>query len=159
MTDNPDLQNRQHSRQPIDSSGNSSNIVYLNKAPAVHNKSTRQFTSRCVSRSITSNAAVASANAPQIVSFHRTELDQILNIYSYKVADGEWRDYAIDMLKDRAIFSVFRRSSEVPLHCIEKNPKFARRQGAYSVTGADGRVLKRGHELASVLKVLAKNRS
>ena len=94
-----------------------------------------------------------SAKTPEIVSFNRRELDQILRVYGFKVAAGEWRDYAIDMLRDRAIFSVFRRTSEVPLHCIEKNPKHARKQGMWSVTGADGRILKRGHDLAAVLKV------
>jgi hypothetical protein len=88
-----------------------------------------------------------------IVSFDRRELDQILRIYGFKVADGEWRDYAIDMLKDRAVFSVYRRSSEVPIYTIEKDPKLARRQGAFSVINASGQVLKRGHELASVLQV------
>lgn len=88
-----------------------------------------------------------------IVSFNRRELDQILRVYGFKVAAGEWRDYAIDMLRDRAIFSVFRRTSEVPLHCIEKNPRLSRRQGMWSVTGADGRILKRGHDLEAVLRI------
>ena len=72
------------------------------------------------------------------------------------VAAGEWRDYAIDHLKDRAVFSVFRRTSEVPLFRIEKNPKLARRQGAFSVTAASGLIVKRGHDLAQVLKVFDK---
>ena len=72
------------------------------------------------------------------------------------VADGEWRDYAMDFLKDRAVFSVFRRSTEYPLYRIEKNPKYARKQGAYSVVSAAGHILKRGHELARVLAVLEK---
>jgi hypothetical protein len=72
------------------------------------------------------------------VTFDRRELDRILNIYGRMVAAGEWRDYAIDFLKDRAVFSIFRRSSEVPIYRIEKNPKLARRQGAYSVISATG---------------------
>ena len=72
------------------------------------------------------------------------------------VAAGEWRDYAIDHLKDRAVFSVYRRASEAPLYKIEKNPKLARRQGAYSVTGQNGAVLKRGQELDQVLKIFDK---
>ena len=92
----------------------------------------------------------------EIVSFDRRELDLILRLYGFKVAAGEWRDYAIDMLRERAVFSVFRRSAEVPLYSIEKNPKLARKQGAWSVTGADGRVLKRGHDLTTVLKILEK---
>ncbi|GIL01493.1 MAG: hypothetical protein BroJett030_13920 [Alphaproteobacteria bacterium] len=92
----------------------------------------------------------------ELVSFTRRELDQILRIYGHKVAAGEWRDYAIDMLKDRAVFSVFRRSTEVPLYLIEKNPRLARRQGAYCVTSAAGHVLRRGQELAGVLKFFDK---
>jgi len=87
-----------------------------------------------------------------IVSFDRRELDLILRIYGHMVSAGEWRDYAIDMLKERAVFSVFRRASEVPLYAIEKNPKLAKRQGAYCVTNATGQVLKRGHELGNVLR-------
>ena len=73
------------------------------------------------------------------------------------VAAGEWRDYAIDFLKDRAVFSVFRRSSEVPIYRIEKNPKLARRQGAYSVISATGLIVRRGHELDRVLRALDKS--
>lgn len=87
------------------------------------------------------------------VMFQRRELDLILQVYSMMVGAGEWRDYAIDSLKDKAVFSVFRRSSEVPLFTIEKNPKLARRQGAYSVINTGGMVLKRGHDLAAVLRV------
>lgn len=90
------------------------------------------------------------------VSFDRRELNMILRIYGHKVASGEWRDYAIDMLKERAVFMVFRRSSEVPLFSIEKDIKLARRQGAYSVSNASGMILKRGHDLASVLRVFDK---
>ena len=96
--------------------------------------------------------------APQVTAFHRRELDLILRVYGQKVAAGEWRDYAIDHLKDRAIFSVFRRSSEMPLYRIEKVPKNARRQGAFAVVGAGGTILKRGGELAQVLKVFEKRR-
>ncbi len=60
------------------------------------------------------------------VTFSRRELNRIFDLYGRKVAAGEWRDYAIDFLKDRAVFSVFRRTSEVPLYRIEKNPKLAR---------------------------------
>ena len=88
------------------------------------------------------------------VTFERRELDRIFNLYGRKVAAGEWRDYAIDFLKDRAVFSVFRRSSEMPIYRIEKNPKLARRQGAYSVISVTGHILKRGHELDRVLRAL-----
>jgi hypothetical protein len=93
------------------------------------------------------------------VTFDRRELNRILSLYGRMVAAGEWRDYAIDFLKDRAVFSVFRRSSEVPIYRIEKNPKLARRQGAYSVVSATGLIVRRGHELERVLRVLDKGPS
>ena len=93
----------------------------------------------------------AASSIPARVTFTRRELDRILNLYGRMVADGEWRDYAIDFLKDRAVFSVFRRTSEVPLYRIEKNPRLARKQGAYSVISATGLILRRGHELDRVL--------
>jgi hypothetical protein len=96
------------------------------------------------------------AAAQREVTFSRAELRTILDLYARKVADGEWRDYAIDFTRDKAVFSVFRRTSEVPLYRIEKDPRLARRQGAYSVVAASGLVLKRGHELARVLRVLDK---
>jgi hypothetical protein len=89
-----------------------------------------------------------------MVAFDRHEFNAILNVYGRKVAEGEWRDYAIDMLRDRAVFSIFRRTSEMPLYRIEKNPKLARRQGAYSVISPTGLILKRGHELKNVLHVI-----
>jgi hypothetical protein len=88
------------------------------------------------------------------VTFSRHELKRILDLYGRKVAAGEWRDYAIDFLKDRAVFSVFRRTSELPLYRIEKNPKLARRQGAYAVISATGLILRRGHELEPVLRAI-----
>lgn len=90
------------------------------------------------------------------VTFDRRELMAILNVYGRMVAAGEWRDYAIDHLADRAVFSVFRRASEAPLHRIEKTPKLAARQGAYSVSDTAGRILKRGSDLVRVLAVLEK---
>ena len=90
------------------------------------------------------------------VSFNRHELGKILNIYGRMVATGAWRDYAIDHLDDRAVFSVFRRASEAPLYRIEKVPKLAQKQGAYSVVDSGGRILKRGQDLARVLTVLEK---
>lgn len=95
---------------------------------------------------------------PGPIFFHRRELDVILNVYGRMVAAGEWRDYAMDATRDAAIFSVYRRSSEMPLYRIEKRPKLARRQGAYAVIAATGLVLKRGHDLASVLRVFDKKR-
>ena len=88
------------------------------------------------------------------VFFTRAELSAILDVYGRKVAAGEWRDYAIDFGREKAVFCAFRHASEVPLYRIEKHPRLARRQGAYSVVAATGLILKRGHDLARVLTVL-----
>ncbi len=92
------------------------------------------------------------------VSFNRAELNRILNVYGQFVAAGEWRDYAIDHLRDAAVFSVFRRASEAPLYRIEKRPDLARRQGAWAVVAMTGAILKRGHDLGQVLRVFDKKR-
>ncbi len=90
------------------------------------------------------------------VCFTRQELHDILNVYGRNVAAGEWRDYAIDMGRDKAVFSIFRRTSEVPIYRVEKSPKLARKQGAYSVITATGLILKRGTDLKRVLSVIDK---
>ncbi len=90
---------------------------------------------------------------PDSVSFDRGELSLILTVYGRMVAAGAWRDYAIDATRDAAVFSIFRRTAEQPIYRVEKRPKLALRQGAYSVIGLDGRILKRGRELKPVLRV------
>jgi len=99
-----------------------------------------------------------SARLPEQVSFDRHELGQILGLYGRMVAAGEWRDYGIAALRDMAVFSVFRRTAEYPLYRIEKKPRLRNRQGMYAVVGQDGQVLRRGHDLAAVLRVLEKVR-
>ncbi|GHA24135.1 hypothetical protein GCM10007989_19730 [Devosia pacifica] len=94
------------------------------------------------------------SKAPQIVSFNRTELMQILAVYGRNVASGDWRDYAMDFLKDRALFSIYARVSERPLFVVEKNPRLRNRQGQYMVFNQQGRILKRGHDLTQVLRAL-----
>jgi len=94
----------------------------------------------------------------QKVFFSRPEFDFLMRFYGRMVAAGEWRDYALDALPDRAIFSVYRRASEAPLFQIEKRPDDARRQGAFSVRAIDGRVLRRGQELDRVLAILEPRR-
>jgi len=96
--------------------------------------------------------------APSEISWQRQELDTILRLYGQKVAAGEWRDYAIDALRDKAVFSIFRHSSEIPLYRVEKHPKLARKQGAYQVIAGTGAILKRGHDLAQVIRVLDKKK-
>lgn len=90
------------------------------------------------------------------VTFDRNELRDILNLYGRKVAEGEWRDYAIDFSREKATFSIFRRAAEYPLYRVEKNPKLARKQGAFSVVTTTGLIVKRGHDLKRVIDVLDK---
>ena len=90
---------------------------------------------------------------PEPAAFTRSELTRILSVYGYFGAAGEWRDYAIDSLTDAAVFSIFRRASELPLYRIEKRPALAKKQGQWVVVSMTGAVLKRGHDLAQVLKV------
>ena len=91
---------------------------------------------------------------PPSVSFDRRELRDIMNVYGRGVADGTWKDYALDFTPQKAILSIYRRASEVPLYRVEKDPALARKQGAYAVVNSTGFVLKRGHDLARVLRVL-----
>ena len=98
----------------------------------------------------------AGACSAQVVSFDRLELREILDLYGRKVAQGEWRDYAVDFTAHKAVFSVYRRASECALYRIEKTPKLAKKQGAFSVVATSGLVLKRGHDLRRILAVLDK---
>ena len=91
-----------------------------------------------------------------LTRFDRSELNRILTLYGRMVSAGEWRDYALDFLEEVAVFSIFRRSSELPLFRVEKRPKLKARQGQYAVVAASGLVLRRGHELAQVLKIFDK---
>ena len=96
----------------------------------------------------------ASSKIPAIVAFDRKELTLILGVYGRKVGQGEWRDYAMDFLRERAVFSIYARVSERPLFIVEKTPRLRNRQGQYAVTNQQGRILKRGHDLGLVLRVL-----
>jgi hypothetical protein len=97
--------------------------------------------------------ASSRTEAQRHTTFNRQELSAILAVYGRKVAAGEWRDYAIDIGRDKAVFSVFRRASECPLFRIEKTPKLARKQGAYAIVAPAGLILKRGHDLCRVLRI------
>ena len=103
-------------------------------------------------------ARMTARSRPQPVHFDRSELDRLLQLYGTFVAAGEWKDYAIDGLSDRAVFSVFRRTSEAPAYAVEKQPRLRNRQGQWAVVGPAGQVLKRGHELSQVLRVFDKQK-
>ena len=90
---------------------------------------------------------------PEQVAFHRTELSPILTVYGRMVAAGEWRDYAMAGHRDVAEFAVFRRSGDAPAYRVEKRPALQARQGQWAVIGEGGVTLKRGRDLAQVLRV------
>ena len=92
------------------------------------------------------------------IAFDRKELSLILNVYGQMVSKGDWKDYAMDFLKDKAVFSVYRRASEHPLYRIEKVPSLRKKQGQFAVIAPGGLVMKRGHDLKVVLKVFDKAR-
>ena len=108
--------------------------------------------------SLSGAAMFQPTQSPATIAFDRRELGQILTVYGRNVAAGEWRDYAMDFGREKAVFSVFRKASEWPLYRIEKCPKYARKQGAYAVISSTGVILKRGHELARVLEVFDRKR-
>ena len=100
----------------------------------------------------------AQQRPPSQISFDRQELGQILSVYGQMVSLGHWKDYAMDFLKDRAIFSIYRRASEHPLYRVEKIPALRNKQGQFSVVAPGGLILKRGHDLKKVLRVFDKQR-
>ncbi len=89
--------------------------------------------------------------APNQIGFERAELTRILDLYGRMVLAGHWRDYAMDLGREAAVFSAFRRATERPEFRIEKRPALRNRQGMWALIGEGGTVLKRGHELAAVL--------
>lgn len=101
-------------------------------------------------------APPGAATPTETVGFNRAELAAIFNLYGRMVAQGVWRDYAMDFSTSRAMFSIYRRHGEAAFFRIVKEPKSARKQGAYSVIAQTGLILKRGGELSRVLAVLEK---
>lgn len=95
--------------------------------------------------------------SPQLSTFfERGEFEAILNIYGKMVASGYWKDYAISGSRDIATFAVHQKASERPIFRITKTPALTHKQGAYAIHSSQGQILKRGHELAQVLKYFEK---
>ncbi|MEA1085537.1 DUF2794 domain-containing protein [Sphingomonas sp. CD22] len=91
------------------------------------------------------------AGKPSQIGFERFELNRILDLYGRMVAAGHWKDYALELGKDAAVFAAFRRAAERPEFRIEKRPALRGKQGMWALIGEQGVVLKRGHELGPVL--------
>jgi uncharacterized protein DUF2794 len=134
-------------------------LVPAGKAASIQDKLSQVKLSGVKSSQAYASPGTASPISASQVTFDRAELNRLFGLYGRKVAAGEWRDYAIDFLKDRAVFSVFRRASEMPLYRIEKNPRLARRQGTYSLISATGLIIRRGQELDRVLRAIDKSLS
>ena len=96
------------------------------------------------------------AEGAALTYLHRAELSLILNAYGRMVAAGIWKDYAIDTLKDEAVFSIFKRATEMPVYRIIKQPSLANKQGAWRITSMSGQILKRGKDLRALLKYFDK---
>ncbi|HEX8388833.1 MAG TPA: DUF2794 domain-containing protein [Sphingomonas sp.] len=96
----------------------------------------------------------AATGSPSQIGFERLELTRILDVYGRMVAAGMWRDYAIQLGRDAAVFAAFRRAAERPEYRVEKRPALRSKQGMWALIGEQGVVLKRGQELASVLAPL-----
>ena len=96
----------------------------------------------------------AGGSRPSQIGFDRLELTRILDVYGRMIAEGMWRDYAIELGRDAAVFAAFRRAAERPEYRIEKRPALRNKQGMWALVGEHGAVLKRGQELASVLAPL-----
>jgi hypothetical protein len=100
---------------------------------------------------LTSNVTPFPQRSSLPTAFDRAELARILDLYGRMVAAGHWRDYAIHMDRDVAIFSAFRRTAERPEFRIEKRPALRSKQGQWALIGEHGSVLKRGHDVGPVL--------
>ncbi|WP_375595318.1 DUF2794 domain-containing protein [Algihabitans albus] len=85
--------------------------------------------------------------------FTRTELNQLLSVYSRRVASGEWRDYAIDHRAGIAVFSVFRSTHERPLYAVAK--RASGKQIEY-VVFSDRQRLARAGSLSECLRIFEK---
>ncbi len=92
------------------------------------------------------------------IMWTRQELTLLFNIYGRFVARGEWRDYGISATHDRAVFAIFRKSHEAPLYRIEKMPHLQKKQELYHLTHISGRIIRRGQDLAQLLKFFDKRR-
>jgi hypothetical protein len=108
-------------------------------------------------RLLKSSKKSSNAQINKLIAFSRDELNQILTLYGRKVVSGEWKDYAIDTLKDQAIFSVYRKTNEIPQFIIIKIPKLKHSNGIYQIKGQNGRILKRSSDLSVILKILEKD--
>ena len=86
-----------------------------------------------------------------IATFDRRELQRILDLYGRMVAAGHWRDYALKLTGEAAVFAAFRRATERPEIRIEKRPQLRLKQGAFALVSEHGMVLKRGNDLSAVL--------
>ena len=89
--------------------------------------------------------------------FSRTDLDRLLSLYSRRVASGEWRDYAIDLEADMAVFSVYRHTHDRPLFSIAKRRVGGSKNLEYVVFSGQERI-KRAASITEALRVFQQDR-
>jgi len=89
--------------------------------------------------------------ARRTLYFTRSELNQLLGLYSRNVARGMWRDYAIDHRDGMALFSVFRHTRESARYTIVKAAPAAGAAPEFLVLSGRQR-LRVAHSLAEALE-------
>ena len=94
-----------------------------------------------------------SAHMARTVFFDRSELSQILSVYSRKVIAGEWCDYGIEESGEEIAFAIYGRNAVSPSYRIVKRGR-GREASRYRVVTTGGRILKVGQSLRAVLGVL-----
>ncbi len=88
--------------------------------------------------------------------FDRNELSQLLSLYSRQVANGQWRDYAIDQQGGGAVFSVFRHTHDAPAFRIAKQSARGAAASAY-VVSCGPETLIQANTMAEALSVFGGN--
>ena len=90
----------------------------------------------------------------QITTFNKNELNLILSIYGRNVAQGIWKDYAIDHAKDFAIFSIYRNTFEKVFLSIKKNSSKFKKQRKFALYDANQKKIKDSDILTDIINQL-----
>ena len=80
--------------------------------------------------------------------FSHNEFSALVSHYSLRVAEGLWRDYALDTKPNSITFSIFRQSFDHPILTISKNRKGG---NVEYILARRGVIVKRSRVFANVL--------
>ena len=83
--------------------------------------------------------------------FEKQELKIILDLYAKMVAEGNWRDYGLNISSKQVSFNVFKNSAENAIYKICKNFKPHNKNLKYLITDTNGRVLKNSYNIKSLV--------